>query len=143
MRRVTYASAAMILFAVCFAGCAKPKPPPPPREPPPRVLSVALDRVSLRTNAYVELHAWLAAAGVTVWNPFVVERLALGQWALLTSYAALPWLLRALAHPRDGTMSGVGPVVGWAALASPSRPTPTFPCSTSERYAPAIRSRCG
>ena len=62
--------------------------------------------------------AWLAAAGVTVWNPFVVERLALGQWALLTSYAALPWLLRALAHQRDGTVSGVGPVVGWAALAS-------------------------
>lgn len=62
--------------------------------------------------------AWLAAAGVTVWNPFVVERLALGQWALLTSYAALPWLLRALAVQRDGTVSGVAPVVGWAALAS-------------------------
>jgi hypothetical protein len=27
------------------------------------VLSVALERVTLRTNAYVELHAWLAAAG--------------------------------------------------------------------------------
>ena len=59
MRRVAYASAAMILLAAC----ARPKPPPPPREPPARVLSVALDRVSLRTNAYVELHAWLAAAG--------------------------------------------------------------------------------
>jgi len=33
------------------------------------------------------------AAVVAVWNPFVVERLALGQWALLASYAALPWLL--------------------------------------------------
>lgn len=62
--------------------------------------------------------AWLAAAGVTVWNPFVVERLALGQWALLTSYAALPWLLRALARQRDGTVSSLGPAVGWAALAS-------------------------
>ena len=29
-----------------------------------------------------------AAAGFAVWNPFVVERLALGQWALLAAYAA-------------------------------------------------------
>jgi hypothetical protein len=45
-----------------LVACAKPKPPPPPREPPARVLSVALDRISLQANAYVELHAWLAAA---------------------------------------------------------------------------------
>ena len=29
-----------------------------------------------------------ATAGLAVWNPFVVERLALGQWALLAAYAA-------------------------------------------------------
>lgn len=58
MRRAAYASAAMILLV----GCAKAKPPPPPRQPPARVLSVALDRISLQANAYVELHAWLAAA---------------------------------------------------------------------------------
>jgi hypothetical protein len=63
MRRVAYASAAVILFFIGYGGCAKPKLPPPPREPPPRVLAVALDRIALRTNAYVELHAWLAAAG--------------------------------------------------------------------------------
>ena len=65
----------------------------------------------------------LVAGGVAVWNPFVVERLALGQWALLTSYAALPWLVRAAAR---STTSGdpmrrvraAAPVVGWAALAS-------------------------
>ena len=33
-----------------------------------------------------------AVAVLAVWNPFVVERLALGQWALLWSYAALPYL---------------------------------------------------
>ena len=41
------------------------------------------------------LPALLATAGFAVWNPFVVERLALGQWALLWAYGALPWVLRA------------------------------------------------
>src|SRR5215208_4514087 len=59
MRRAAYASAAVMLLV----GCTKRSPPPPPpREPPARVLSVALDHISLRANAYVELHAWLAAA---------------------------------------------------------------------------------
>jgi len=39
--------------------------------------------------------ALLAVAGLAVWNPYVVERLALGQWALLWAYGALPWLVRA------------------------------------------------
>jgi hypothetical protein len=58
MRRVAHASAAMVILAAC----TRAKPPPPPRQPPARVLAVALDRISLRANAYVELHAWLAAA---------------------------------------------------------------------------------
>lgn len=41
------------------------------------------------------LPALLAVAGFGVWNPYVVERLALGQWALLWAYGALPWLVRA------------------------------------------------
>ena len=28
------------------------------------------------------------------WNPFVAERLLIGQWALLLGYAGLPWVLR-------------------------------------------------
>jgi hypothetical protein len=35
----------------------------------------------------------LVAATFAVWNPYVVERLAIGQWALLWAYAALPWLV--------------------------------------------------
>lgn len=35
----------------------------------------------------------LVVGGFAVWNPYVVERVALGQWALLTAYAALWWLL--------------------------------------------------
>jgi len=36
------------------------------------------------------------------WNPYVAERLIIGQWALLIGYAGLPWVLRAgLALGRD------------------------------------------
>jgi hypothetical protein len=38
-----------------------------------------------------------AAAGVYyAWNPFVAERLLIGQWALLLGYAGLPWVVRSL-----------------------------------------------
>ena len=51
-----------------------------------------------------------AAAGVLyVWNPFVAERLLLGQWAVLLGYAGLPWVLWAvvrLASDRTG-LAGV------------------------------------
>ncbi|RNL84660.1 hypothetical protein EFW17_12090 [Halostreptopolyspora alba] len=36
------------------------------------------------------------AAGLCyVWNPFVAERLLLGQWAMLLGYAGLPWVVAA------------------------------------------------
>lgn len=38
-----------------------------------------------------------SAAIASVWNPYVAERLAMGQWALLVGYAALPWVLAGLA----------------------------------------------
>ncbi len=44
----------------------------------------------------VPLPARLVAATFYVWNPFVAERLVLGQWPLLVGYAALPWLIGAL-----------------------------------------------
>ena len=50
------------------------------------------------------LPAGRAAAGVLyVWNAFVYERLLMGHWALLVSYAALPWVvLAAAAYRGDG-----------------------------------------
>lgn len=53
-----------------------------------------------------------AASGVLyVWNPFVAERLLLGQWAMLLGYAGLPWVLWAvvrLASARPGAgLAGV------------------------------------
>src|ERR1017187_2616193 len=37
--------------------------------------------------------ARLAGAVFYAWNPFVAERLIIGQWALLLGYGALPWVL--------------------------------------------------
>jgi hypothetical protein len=50
------------------------------------------------------------AAIAAVWNPFVAERLLMGQWALLVGYAAIPWVVRGLARRLDGRGS-------WRALA--------------------------
>lgn len=50
------------------------------------------------------LAARSAAALAYVWNPFLAERLLLGQWALLLGYAGLPWVVAAAARyrgPRD------------------------------------------
>lgn len=40
----------------------------------------------------------LAAGVCYAWNPFVAERMLLGQWALLLGYAALPWVVAAAAQ---------------------------------------------
>jgi hypothetical protein len=42
------------------------------------------------------LLARLAAGACYAWNPYVAERLQLGQWALLLGYAGLPWVVRVL-----------------------------------------------
>jgi hypothetical protein len=57
--------------------------------------------------ALLDREPWSArlAAGVFyTWNPFVAERLLIGQWALLLGYAGLPWALRAVI---------TGPVASW------------------------------
>jgi hypothetical protein len=38
--------------------------------------------------------ACLVSGCFYAWNPFVAERLLIGQWALLLGYAGLPWVLR-------------------------------------------------
>jgi len=63
--------------------------------------------------------AQLAAATFAIWNAYVAERLALGQWALLVAYAALPWLVAAAARfRRGGHPADAGAALAWAALAS-------------------------
>lgn len=54
--------------------------------------------------------ARLAAISLFVWNPWVHERLGIGQWALLAGYACLPWTVRAAVRLRDDARD-------WAPLA--------------------------
>ena len=73
----------------------------------------------LRLTAPLGTWARLAASGFAVWNPFVVERMALGQWALVTAYATMPWILLAAArYRRTGERGALASVVLWSALAS-------------------------
>ncbi|HWF80795.1 MAG TPA: hypothetical protein VN695_09435 [Streptosporangiaceae bacterium] len=48
----------------------------------------------------------LAAGVCYAWNPFVAERLILGQWALLLGYAGLPWVLRELGRRTGAVRPG-------------------------------------
>jgi hypothetical protein len=54
------------------------------------------------------LLARLAGGVFYAWNPYVGERLIIGQWALLLGYAGLPWVLRALLAPDLGKARGAG-----------------------------------
>ncbi len=46
--------------------------------------------------------ARLAAGVFYSWNPYVAERLLIGQWALLLGYAGLPWVLAAATRWEPG-----------------------------------------
>ena len=49
-----------------------------------------------RTGEWPPLPACLGAGVFYAWNPYVAERLVMGQWTLLLGYAGLPWVLRVL-----------------------------------------------
>jgi hypothetical protein len=63
-----------------------------------------------------------AAAVLYVWNPFVYERLVMGHWGLLVSYAALPWVARAALDLRAGTQGAVRRLVLAMAVAAAGNP---------------------
>ncbi len=52
--------------------------------------------------------ARLAAGACYAWNPFVAERLIIGQWALLLGYAGLPWALRTVTTRPVASWRGAG-----------------------------------
>jgi hypothetical protein len=66
----------LVVLAIFVVACASAASLVPSRRLPPR----------------------LAAGVCYAWNPFVAERLLLGQWALLLGYAALPWVVAAAAR---------------------------------------------
>lgn len=52
--------------------------------------------------------AQLVAVTLGTWNPFVVERLAMGHWPVLIGYAVLPWLVVALGDLGQGPVGRGG-----------------------------------
>jgi hypothetical protein len=50
--------------------------------------------------------AQVAAVVVYLWNPWVYERLAIGQWATMLGYGLLPWLVLAAVRARDDRAGG-------------------------------------
>ena len=71
-----------------------------------------------------------------VWNPFMAERLLLGQWTVLLGLAVTPWAVRAALRVRAG--SSLLPTLGWLALAAAGGPR--APCWSSSRCSPSC---CG
>ena len=69
------------------------------------------------------LAARAAAAVLYAWNPFVYERLLMGHWGLLVSYAALPWAARAALDLRAGRQHAVPHLVLSLAVAAAGSPS--------------------
>lgn len=85
-----------------------------------RLLGGADRAVEAGATRWVVAAGRLATAGFAVWNPYVVERLALGQWALLWAYGALPWLLLVASRLRTAGAStpDAAKAFGWLAASS-------------------------
>ena len=69
------------------------------------------------------LPARAAAAALYAWNPFLYERLVMGHWGLLISYAALPWVARAAIDLRAGKDGSVPRLVLSLAVAAAGNPS--------------------
>jgi hypothetical protein len=69
----------------------------------------------------VGAHRGLARAAVTVfflWNPWVFERLAIGQWGFVLGYALLPWIVLAAARVRSAPRQAWPTLALWLAASS-------------------------
>ena len=97
----------LILLAIFVLACAGAA----------ALLGQWLGRRPRRRARPAPLLARLAAGVCYAWNPFVAERLIMGQWAMLLGYAGLPWVLRELLSHRPGA-GPAGP--GWPAVMVPA-----------------------
>ena len=88
------------------------------------LVPLALGAVGVaRLVAHTPWPARFAAMIAVVWNPWVAERLLIGQWAIIAGYAALPWVVVAVRYARSGPgarWSAVVPALAAAAVCSPS-----------------------
>jgi len=64
-----------------------------------------------------------AAAVLYAWNPFLYERLVMGHWGLLVSYAALPWVARAAIDLRAVAPGATRRLILSLAVAAAGSPT--------------------
>jgi hypothetical protein len=93
----------LVLLAIFVLGCAG--------------VAALLDREPVAAR--------LAGGVFYAWNPYLAERLIIGQWALLLGYAGLPWVLRAVLAaggrppqtPPPGGTHPPGPPLGRLCLA--------------------------
>jgi hypothetical protein len=53
-----------------------------------------------------------------LWNPWVYERLAIGQWGVVVGYALLPWCVLAAERLRARNLRAWCALVGWLGLAA-------------------------
>jgi hypothetical protein len=64
-----------------------------------------------------------AAAGIFyIWNPFVHQRLSMGHWPIIVTYAALPWIVhcgRRITQGRRGSWPGLIIALGIASISGP------------------------
>jgi hypothetical protein len=59
-----------------------------------------------------------AAITLFLWNPWVLERLGIGQWGVVVGYALLPWTLLAAERVREAGRSGWPSLVFWLGLSA-------------------------
>ena len=75
--------------------------------------AAVLRQLTFRAGGLAACAAVLAA----IWNPFIAERLVIGQWTILLGYAVLPWAVRAALRVRSG-QAPLTALCGWGVLAA-------------------------
>jgi hypothetical protein len=78
--------------------------------------------VARMTRAF-SARAQVAAVVVYLWNPWVYERLAIGQWPIVLGYGLLPWIVVATLRVRDGRRLGWPAAMLLLALAAACGPS--------------------
>jgi hypothetical protein len=70
------------------------------------------------------LGGWGRAAAITffLWNPWVLERLAIGQWGIVVGYALLPGCVLAAERVRDADRSAWPALVAWLGISAAFSP---------------------
>jgi len=108
------------------------------------VLLLALVVAGLGAGRLVAQHGGVArVAAITffLWNPWVYERLAIGQWGVVVGYALLPWIVLSAGRVRDGDRRGWPALVGWLGLAAVFSPASGLVAVTVTLAVLVIRAR--